>query len=121
MTLQRGLAPTHPGEHIREDCILPLGMTITDAAKALDVSRKQLDAIVNGRAGVSPEMAIRLSKAFGGSPGVWLRMQTAFDLWQAEQTADRIKVERIAPTARPLRKVATPPRRTPRNKSGNAA
>jgi addiction module HigA family antidote len=63
----------------------------------LGVSRKTLSELVNGRSGVSPEMAVRLSKAFGGSPEVWLRMQMNFDLWHAQQNADRIKVERYVP------------------------
>ena len=86
--------PPHPGEHLRHDCLEPLGLTVTKAAQILGVSRKALSEVVNGRSGISPEMAIRLSKAFGGSPEVWLRMQMNYDLWQAQQNADRIKIER---------------------------
>lgn len=89
--------PPHPGEHIRYDCLEPLGLTVTKAAQVLGVSRKALSELVNGRAGISPEMAIRLEKAFGGSPGVWLRMQMNHDLWHAQQKADQIKVERYQP------------------------
>jgi addiction module HigA family antidote len=86
--------PPHPGEHLREDWIKPLGLTITRSAEILGVARKTVDAIVNGRAGISPEMAIRISKAFGGNPDVWLRMQMDYDLWQAKKNAERIDVKR---------------------------
>jgi addiction module HigA family antidote len=76
--------PPHPGKIVREDCIKPLDLTITEAAEGLGVSRKHLSAIVNGRAGISPNMAIRLSKAFGGSPESWLTQQMQYDLRQAE-------------------------------------
>jgi antitoxin HigA-1 len=89
--------PPHPGEHVRYDCLEPLGLTVTRAAQILGVSRKALSELVNGRAGISPEMAIRLSKAFGGSPEVWVRMQMSYDLWHAQQNADRIKVARYVP------------------------
>ena len=89
--------PPHPGEHLREDWIKPLGLTITRTAEILGVARKTVDAIVNGRAGISPEMAIRISKAFGGNPDVWLRMQMDYDLWQAQKNADRIDVKRYEP------------------------
>lgn len=80
--------PPHPGEVVRKDCIDPLDLTITEAAEGLGVSRKHLSALVNGRAGISPEMAIRLSKAFGGSPESWLTQQMQYDLWQAEKDSD---------------------------------
>ena len=89
--------PPHPGEHVLEDCIRPLGLTITRAAEILGVSRVTLSELVNGRAGISPEMAIRLSKAFGGSADVWLTMQKNYDLWQVQQTADQIDVQRYEP------------------------
>jgi len=88
-------SPPHPGEIIRNDCLAPLGLTITRAAKGLGVSRKHLSALVNGRAGISPNMAIRLSKAFGGSPESWLRQQMQYDLRQAEKEEDP-DVERFA-------------------------
>lgn len=89
--------PPHPGEHVRYDCLEPLGLTVTKAAEVLGVSRKALSELVNGRSGVSAEMAIRLSKAFGGSAEVWLRMQMNHDLWQAQQRADEIEVARYEP------------------------
>lgn len=81
-------SPPHPGEIVRKDCIEPLDLTITEAAEGLGVSRKHLSALVNGRAGISPKMAIRLSKAFGGSPESWLTQQMHYDLRQAEEEAD---------------------------------
>jgi addiction module HigA family antidote len=72
--------PSHPGEIVRHDCIEPLSLTITAAAKALGVTRQTLNNIVTCKAGISPEMAIRLSKAFGSTPEMWLRMQAAYDL-----------------------------------------
>jgi addiction module HigA family antidote len=72
--------PSHPGDIVRHDCIEPLSLTITAAAKALGVTRQTLNNIVTCRAGISPEMAIRLSKAFGSTPEMWLRMQAACDL-----------------------------------------
>jgi len=77
--------PPHPGEVLKELCIEPLNLTVTEAAEALGVSRKTLSAILNGRAGISPEMAIRLGKAFDTSAESWLNQQMQYDLWQAEQ------------------------------------
>ncbi len=87
--------PPHPGEVLRELCLEPLEITITDAAKALGVSRKTLSAILNGKAGISPEMALRLSKALGTSPESWLNQQMHYDIWQAEQTHKHLKVEKL--------------------------
>ena len=87
--------PPHPGRIVRQECITPLGLTVSRAARALGVTRQTLNNLVNGRAGVSPEMAIRLSKAFGSSPEVWLGLQMEYDLAQAEKKAGRIKVERV--------------------------
>ena len=78
--------PPHPGEFIREICLNPLGLTVTEAAHGLGVSRKTLSALLNGHFGISPKMAIRLSKAFGGSAESWLIQQAQFDLWQAKPT-----------------------------------
>lgn len=83
--------PPHPGVAIRELCIEPLGLTVTDAAKGLGVSRPTLSELLNGRRGISPEMAIRLSVAFGGSAESWVTQQAQYDLWQAMQNADSIK------------------------------
>jgi antitoxin HigA-1 len=88
--------PPHPGEVLKELCIEPLNLTVTETAKALGVSRKTLSAILNGRAGISPEMAIRLGKAFGTSPESWLNQQMQYDLWQAEQTIGDIEVKRLS-------------------------
>jgi addiction module HigA family antidote len=89
--------PPHPGAHIRHDCLEPLGLSVTEAAKALGVTRQTLNNLVNGKSGISPEMAVRLSKAFGGSPDVWLRMQIEYDLAAVERTAAKIKVRRVTP------------------------
>ena len=88
--------PPHPGEVLRELCLEPLGLTVTDAAEALGVSRKTLSAILNGRAGISPEMAIRLSRAFGTSAESWLNQQMQYDLWVAEKTAGDIRVKKLS-------------------------
>ena len=88
-------APPHPGLSIRHDCLEPLGLTVTDAARKLGVSRKQLSDLVNGKAGISPEMAIRLDKAFGGGAETWLRLQAAYDLAEAMKRADELEVERL--------------------------
>ena len=85
--------PPHPGEVIRELCFDPLGLSVTKAAQGLGVTRKALSELLNGHSGISPEMSIRLSKAFGGSPESWLAQQMHYDLWRARQRADRIKVE----------------------------
>jgi antitoxin HigA-1 len=85
--------PPHPGTIVLHDCISPLGLSITDAAFALGVSRNSLSELVNARRGISPEMAVRLSKAFGGSPESWLMQQTYYDLAQVK--ADKIKVNRL--------------------------
>ena len=88
--------PPHPGLSVRHDCLEPLGLSVTEAARHLRVSRKRLSDIVNCRAGISPEMAIRLDKAFGGGSETWVRLQAAYDLAQAMKHADEIKVERIS-------------------------
>ncbi len=87
--------PPHPGEIIRELCLEPLGISITEAARALGVSRKTLSAILNGHAGISPQMAVRLSIAFDTSAESWMNQQVQFDLWNAEQHRKQLKVERL--------------------------
>jgi antitoxin HigA-1 len=87
--------PPHPGEVLRELCLEPLGLTVTEAAAALDVSRKTLSAILNGRAGISPEMAIRLSVAFDTTPESWLSQQLQYDLWQADRNRKKLHVRRL--------------------------
>ena len=88
--------PPHPGLSVRHDCLEPLGLTVTKGAEILGVTRQALNNLVNLKAGISPEMAIRLSKAFGSSPEVWLGMQMTYDLAQLEKQADQIKVRRVA-------------------------
>ena len=88
--------PPHPGLSIRYDCLEPLGLSVTEAARRLGVSRKQLSNIVNGRAGISPEMAIRLDKAFGGGATTWYMTQAAYDMAQAVKRAGDVDVERVA-------------------------
>ncbi len=87
--------PPHPGEVIKELCLEPLGLTVTATAEALGVSRKTLSAILNGRAGISPEMAIRLSQAFGTTPESWLNQQNQYDLWVAKKETKGLKVKRL--------------------------
>lgn len=89
----------HPGLSVRHDCLEPLGLSVTEAAKKLGVSRKQMSDIVNCRSGISPEMAIRLDKAFGGGAETWCRLQAAYDLAQAMKRAGRINVRRLMPAA----------------------
>ena len=84
--------PPHPGRSIRNACLDPLGLTITDGAKVLGVTRQTLTKVVNGKSGISPEMAIRLSKAFGSTPETWLRMQMAYDLASVRRDESSIKV-----------------------------
>lgn len=87
--------PPHPGKIIRELCIEPLDLSITEAAEGLGVSRKTLSAILNGRAGIGPEMALRLSMAFNTTPESWLNQQLQYDLWQAKQENKRMKVKKL--------------------------
>jgi len=87
--------PPHPGEVIRKLCLNPLGLSVTDAAKHLGVSRKALSELLNGRVGVSPEMAVRLSIAFDTTPESWLSMQMEYDLWIAEKKRSKLKVKKI--------------------------
>ena len=89
--------PPHPGLSVREDCLEPLGLSVAEGAKVLGVTRQALNNLVNGKTGISPEMAIRLDKAFGGSAETWLALQAAYDLAQARKTAVQIKVKRYVP------------------------
>lgn len=88
--------PPHPGEVLKELCLEPLGVTVTEAAKALGISRKTLSAILNGRAGISPEMAVRLSIAFDTTAESWLNQQVQYDLWQAERNRKKLRVKPLA-------------------------
>ena len=87
--------PPHPGEVLQTLCMEPLHLTVTEAARSLDVSRKTLSAILNGRAGISPEMAVRLSLAFDTSAESWLNQQLQYDLWHAERNRKRLHVRRL--------------------------
>src|SRR6202167_6069054 len=84
--------PPHPGGIVRRQCLDPLGLSVTEVAKALGVTRQALSDVVNERAAISVEMAIRLSKAFGSTPETWLGMQMAYDLWHARKRSSRIRV-----------------------------
>jgi antitoxin HigA-1 len=88
--------PPHPGEILRQLCIEPLGLTVTAAAEGLGISRKTLSAILNGRASVSPEMAVRLSLAFGSSAESWLNHQLHYDLWQVQKQRKNLRVVKFA-------------------------
>jgi len=88
--------PPHPGEVLRQLCLEPLNLTVTDAARSLGVSRKALSSILNGHAGISPEMAIRLSIAFNTSAESWLNQQLQYDLWHAEKNRTRLHVEKLS-------------------------
>ena len=87
--------PPHPGEIIREFCIKPLNLSVTQSAEALGITRKTLSTLLNGKAGISPEMALRLSQVFGRTPEGWLRLQQQFDLWKAKKSIDTSKLKRI--------------------------
>ncbi len=89
--------PPHPGENVRLTCLEPLNLTVTAGAEALGVSRKALSELVNGHSGISPEMAIRLEKAFGSTAEHWLRLQMAYDLWQAQQRSGNLEIVRVVP------------------------
>ena len=93
--------PSHPGDLVRHDCLEPLGLTVTKGAEVLGVSRKALDNLVNRRAGVSPEMAVRLATAFGGSAQTWITMQANYDYAQVRQREAAIKatVRPVSPSA----------------------
>jgi antitoxin HigA-1 len=86
--------PPHPGRIVRHDCLEPLGLSITEAAKILGVTRQALNNVVNSKSGISAEMAIRLTKAFGSTADTWLRMQAAYDLAAAMKHEGKIRVQR---------------------------
>ena len=96
-------APPHPGWIVRQECLEPLGLSVTDAAQWLGVNRNTLNNLVNARAGISPEMAVRLSKAFGSTPRTWLGLQMDYDLAEAEAKAGEIDVR---PVPRPADETA---------------
>ena len=88
--------PPHPGEVLKSLCLKPLGLTISDAARALGVSRKTLSGIINGHVGISPEMAVRLSLAFDTTAESWLNQQVQYDLWRAEKSRPSLRVKRLS-------------------------
>ncbi len=88
--------PPHPGEIIKKFCVEPLGLSVTKAAESLGVTRKTFSMLLNGKSGISPEMALRLSKVFGRTPEGWLRLQLQYDLWKAKQNVDIDHLERVA-------------------------
>lgn len=88
--------PPHPGLSIRQDCLEPLGLSVTEAAAHLGVSRRHLSDIVNGRSGISAEMAVRLGKVFGGGAFTWYQLQAAYDLAQVMKREAEIKVSSLA-------------------------
>ena len=94
--------PPHPGHSIKDACLDPLRLSVTDGAKVLGVARHTLSRVINGQAGISPEMAIRLEKAGWSNADHWLRLQTAYDLFQARQHANEIKV-RALPLVRSMK------------------
>lgn len=85
----------HPGGLVKRQCLEPMGLTVTRAAQGLGVTRQALSELINGHAGISVEMAIRLSKAFGSTPETWLRLQLNYDLWKARDRTQEIVVERF--------------------------
>ncbi len=91
--------PPHPGLGIKETCLVPLGLSVTEAAQVLGVARHTLSRVLNGRAAISPEMAIRLEKAGWSNAEFWLRLQTAYDLARARRQEDLIQVERYESVA----------------------
>ena len=94
--------PQHPGKSIRISCLEPNNLTVTEGAKILGVSRQNLNNIVNEKSAVSPEMAIRVAKAFGGTPDAWYRMQSAYDIAKAKKNAGKIKVKTYKPEKFPI-------------------
>ena len=97
--LKIGMKPSHPGRILKNMYLEPLGLTITETAEGLGVSRKQLSAILNQRAGISPEMAVRLSEAFSTSVEFWVGLQSQFDTWKAEHAVSRSEIKHFHPRA----------------------
>ncbi len=94
--LKRGLAPVHPGEILREDFIKERQLTITEVAKGLSIARANLSAVVNERAGISPELAVKLSEAFGNTAQFWVNLQKNYELWYAEKKVNRKSIQHFA-------------------------
>jgi antitoxin HigA-1 len=87
--------PPHPGEILREECLVPLALSVTKGAEVLGVTRQTLNNLVNEKSGISPEMAVRLEKAFGSEAGFWLRLQTAYDLAQVRRNTSLNEIKRF--------------------------
>lgn len=96
-TLPESRAPAHPGEVLLEECIRPAGMTITEAADRMKISRVRLSELVNGSRGMTPDTALRVARLFGTDPEIWLNLQTRFDLWHARRSADAEEIGAIEP------------------------
>lgn len=94
--LKRNLPPLHPGEILREEYLKERGLTVTEVAKGLGVVRGNLSAILNERAGISPEMAVKLSEAFGNSIQFWVNLQNNYEVWHAERKVNRDEIQRFA-------------------------
>ena len=104
--LKQGMPPPHPGEVLKGLYLDPLEVSVTDAAEKLGVARKTLSQLINGRSGISAEMAVRLSKGLGTTPELWMNMQQAYDLWQAEKTMKKIKIQQIRKPADSFRRAS---------------
>jgi len=94
--MKRNLAPVHPGEILREDYIKERGLTVTEVAKGLGIARANLSAIVNERAGISPELAVKLSEAFGNTAQFWINLQKNYELWHAERKVNRAAIKHFS-------------------------
>jgi addiction module HigA family antidote len=94
--LKRGLPPVHPGEILREEFIKGQGLTITEVAKGLQIARNNLSAVVNEHSGISPELAVKLSEAFGNTAEFWLNLQRNYELWFAEKKVNRKAIQHFA-------------------------
>ena len=95
--LKREMPPVHPGQIIKSQCLDPIGLSVTQAAEGLGIARSTLSKVINERAAISPEMAVKLSEAFGTTAGIWIRMQATYDTWNAEKTVSREGITRFYP------------------------
>jgi antitoxin HigA-1 len=104
--MKQKMPPAHPGEALKGLYLDPLGISVTEAAEKLGVTRKTLSQLINGRSGLSAEMAVRLSKGLGTTPELWLNMQQAYDLWGAEKKMQKIRIKPIRKAAGALRRAS---------------
>ncbi|QQL51416.1 HigA family addiction module antitoxin [Mucilaginibacter ginkgonis] len=93
--LKRNLPPTHPGEILKEMFIVERGLTITEVAKGLNMARANLSSVINGHLGISPELAVKLSEAFGNTAQFWVNLQNNYELWHAERKVKRSEIHRF--------------------------